>query len=89
MVYIVSFDDKKINRKFKVGKGLWPNPVQEFRVDRPVAVDEKSGTAEIPAFARQVPDNEFHKGCQIKSADIKGHKKQDLVAVSDCLPEMV
>lgn len=89
VVYTVSIDDKRIIRKFKLGKGLRPDPVQEFMLNRSLAVDEKSGTAEIPSFTRQVLDNEFHKGYRIKSADINGDKKQDLIAVSDRLPEIL
>jgi len=43
----------------------------------------------LPSYDRIVVDSSFQKAYQIKSADINGDNRPDLVAVSDRLPEIV
>ena len=89
VVYTIDIKTKKIIRKFYTGKGRRPDPVQDFTLETPIAVDEKQNIMDITSFERIVLDTSFYKGYQIKSADINGDKKPDLVAVSDRLPEVV
>lgn len=89
VVYTVDIASKKIIRTFYPGKGKRPDPVQDFTLDTPIKIAKKEFKPTIASFERIVLDTSFYKGYQIKSADINGDKKPDLIAVSDRLPEVV
>jgi len=88
LIYIASVNKMKIIRKIKVEEGTNPDPVMDIfvntrKIQKPSEIKRK-----LPGFNRIVADTGFRKGYQVKTADINGDLKPDIIAVSDRLPEV-
>jgi len=89
VVYTVSIDEMKIVSAFHTGDGVRPDPVIDFRTAGAVRVEREPAPRPLPGFQRIEIDDDFFKAYQVKSADLNGDGRPDLVAVSDRLPEVV
>lgn len=87
IVYVIDIPSRKIIRKFKVAEGIRPDPVQSFMLDS--LINNTSFNSELPSFERVTVDSNFEKAYQVKTADINGDNKPDILAVSDRLQEVV
>lgn len=88
LIYVASLDEMKIVKKIKLPDGTNPDPVKEIWVEKSKLPAPPVSKAKIPDFKRIVIDSTFSRGYQVKTADINGDLKLDIIAVSDSLPEV-
>ena len=89
VVYVVDIATMKLVRTMYMGAGIRPDPVQDYVLDKPITLAPPGKLNPLPTFARVVIDTAFFKAYQVKSVDINGDRRPDLVAVSDRLPEVI
>ena len=87
LIYVASLDKMKIVNQIKVPWGTNPDVVMDLWVEKNSLPAPAAGSS-FPEFKRIVIDPDLKKGYQVKTADLNGDLKMDIIALSDRLPEV-
>jgi hypothetical protein len=84
---VVDLNRRKIEKLIKTPAGTRPDPVKDIWINKELKIPEAEKRI-IHGFKRILIDDEFFRGYQVKVADLNMDQLNDIIAISDRMPEI-